>query len=60
MATYNYKCKQCEHEIEIVQSMKDKQLTKCPSCKENKLQQVIKTSGVFSLKGSGWFKSGGY
>lgn len=60
MPTYNYKCKECEHELEVVRSMKDKRLTLCPSCKKEELQQVISTNGVFTFKGGGWFRSGGY
>jgi len=56
MPTYNYKCKKCDHELEIVRSMKDKRLTRCPVCKKETLQQVIKTNGVFMLKGGGWSK----
>ena len=47
MPTYEYKCSSCEHSFEIVQSMKDKQKRKCPSCKKPNLKKVLGTPMVF-------------
>jgi putative FmdB family regulatory protein len=52
MPTYNYKCKKCEHEFEIVQRITEESLKDCPKCK-GELQKVIYPS-KFTLKGSGW------
>jgi putative FmdB family regulatory protein len=38
---YDYVCKECGHKFEIIQSMKDATLKKCPQCKKRKLYRVI-------------------
>lgn len=39
---YDYKCESCGHElIDVQQSIKDKPLIKCPSCKKHGLYRVI-------------------
>lgn len=60
MPTYEYKCKKCEHGFEIVQKIKDDPLRQCPECKQESLQKIITSGGGFQLKGSGWYKTGGY
>jgi putative FmdB family regulatory protein len=62
MPTYSYKCKRCDHGFEVMQRITDDVLVKCPECDEDELKKVIVPSitGGFSLKGNGWFKSGGY
>ena len=32
MPTYEYRCKDCDHELEVVQSFTDAALTECPAC----------------------------
>jgi len=41
MITYEYKCDTCSHEIEILQSIKDKPLKQCPACCQYTLNRVI-------------------
>lgn len=42
MATYDYKCNKCGHEmIDVVESIKNKPQTRCPSCKKHGLERVI-------------------
>jgi len=62
MPTYQYRCSDtsCSHEFEIRQSMTEDKLTECPDCKEESLIKIINSNGIFVLKGSGWFKKGGY
>tara|TARA_R110000824_G_scaffold162282_3_gene337920 strand:- start:8315 stop:8689 length:375 start_codon:yes stop_codon:yes gene_type:complete len=50
MPTYQYKCNNCDHAFEIVQSMKDKKKRKCPECNKLKLKRLIGTPMVF-IKG---------
>ncbi len=59
MAVYEYKCDSCEHQWEIEQKMTDKNIEQCPSCEGNSIKKLI-SLGSFHLKGSGWYKSGGY
>ena len=41
MPTYHYKCENCNYEFEESQSIKDKPLRKCPTCKKLKLERVL-------------------
>ena len=56
MPTYEYKCRECEHQFEAVQSFTDDALTKCPTCKKKTLRKVFSPPGV-SFKGSGFYKT---
>ena len=56
MPTYEYKCKECGHQLEVVQSFTDDALTKCPSCKKKALRKVFSPPGV-TFKGSGFYKT---
>jgi putative FmdB family regulatory protein len=55
MPTYEYRCKDCSHEFEIVQSFSDDALTECPQCK-GRLRKVFGNVGI-SFKGSGFYKT---
>ena len=55
MPTYDYKCKNCEHTFEIVQSFTDATLTECPECK-GELIKVFGQVGV-TFKGSGFYRT---
>ena len=55
MPTYEYRCKDCDHEFEVVQSFSDAALTECPSCGGN-LRKVFGNVGI-TFKGSGFYKT---
>ena len=56
MPTYEYKCRECGHQLEIHQSFTDDPLEKCPSCKKKALRKVFSPPGV-TFKGSGFYKT---
>ena len=56
MPTYEYKCKDCGHQFDIVQSFTDDALTTCPDCKKKTLRKVFSPPGV-TFKGSGFYKT---
>ncbi len=57
MPLYEYQCKKCHHEFEIVQKFSDTPVRKCPRCgKTGVTKKISKTA--FRLKGSGWFRDG--
>lgn len=56
MPTYEYRCKACGHELEIVQSFSDDALTTCPSCQAEELRKVFGSVGI-AFKGSGFYKN---
>lgn len=55
---YDYKCLAEDVVFEVEQKLADEPLTLCPTCSGpvKKLPSNIN----FELKGSGWFKTGGY
>jgi putative FmdB family regulatory protein len=55
MPTYEYRCKECGHEFEAVQSFSDDALTECPVC-HGPLRKVFGNVGI-SFKGSGFYKT---
>ena len=55
MPIYGYRCKQCDHEFEIVQRMVDDPLKTCPECM-GPLQKQLYPAGIV-FKGSGFYKT---
>ena len=55
MPTYDYRCRDCGHEFEAVQSFSDDALTECPEC-GGSLRKVFGNIGV-TFKGSGFYKT---
>ncbi|MFN0158380.1 MAG: FmdB family zinc ribbon protein [Bacteroidota bacterium] len=55
MPTYEYICKNCGHELEELQSMKETPLTLCPNCKTNGLARVLGGGGGLIFKGTGFY-----
>ena len=62
MPIYEYVCRDCGVETEIMQRISDAPETDCPSCGKPALTKVVSAAG-FRLSGGGWyetdFKSGG-
>jgi putative FmdB family regulatory protein len=56
MPTYEYKCKDCDHQFDVVQSFSDDALTTCPNCRKKALRKVFSPVGIV-LKGSGFYKN---
>lgn len=57
MPTYQYECDACGHSFEILQSMLDKKLKKCPECNKNKLYRLIGAGNGIIFKGSGFYET---
>ena len=55
MPTYDYACKECGHQFEAFQSMKDPVLTTCPHCGTEALQRLIGAGAGLLFKGSGYY-----
>jgi putative FmdB family regulatory protein len=53
--TYEYRCKDCSQELEVVQSFTDDALTICDACGGN-LRKVFGSVGI-AFKGSGFYKN---
>ena len=57
MPTYQYECSACGHEFEIIQSMTEKRLTKCPKCAKRALERLIGAGAGIIFKGSGFYET---
>lgn len=55
MPTYEYRCKTCEHQFDVVQAFTDDALTECPEC-GGVLKKVFGNVGI-TFKGSGFYKT---
>tara|TARA_B100001063_G_scaffold217637_1_gene220452 strand:+ start:619 stop:909 length:291 start_codon:yes stop_codon:yes gene_type:complete len=56
MPIYDYKCSECEHQIEAIQKISDDPMTVCPKCNKKSLKKLI-SAPSFRLKGSGWYET---
>lgn len=56
MPIYQYKCTDCDHQLEALQKMSDPRLTDCPVCHKPSLRKQL-TAAAFKLKGSGWYET---
>src|SRR4051794_35625464 len=55
MPTYEYRCRDCSHELEAQQSFSDPALTECPTC-GGTLRKKFSAVGI-SFKGKGFYKT---
>ena len=51
MPTYDYRCKACGHEFELIQSMTAPVKRKCPACAKQQLERLIGVGAGFIIKG---------
>lgn len=55
MPIYEYLCKECGKEFEVLQKFSDRPVKKCAHC-SGKVEKKISGS-AFHLKGGGWYKT---
>ena len=56
MPIYEYQCKACDKELEVLQKISDAALLVCPGCGESALKKKI-SAAAFRLKGGGWYET---
>ena len=56
MPIYEYGCKACGFEQDILQKMSDAPLATCPNCGKDEFVKRISAAG-FRLAGSGWYET---
>lgn len=54
MPIYEYICKSCGHEFELMQKMSESSTQACENCGKKKAERVISQTS-FMLKGTGWY-----
>ena len=60
MPVYEYECSECRKTFEIEQRITEPPLTFCQQKECQGLVRRLIPRTSFSLKGGGWFRSGGY
>src|SRR5688572_33474613 len=55
MPTYEYACPKCGNTFELVQSMRDEPLKKCPKCKKTGVKRLVGGGAGLIFKGSGFY-----
>lgn len=56
MPIYEYVCKSCGFQKDVLQKLSDAPLTDCPECEKPEFTKLISAAG-FRLKGSGWYET---
>ena len=56
MPIYEYRCADCDHQLEVVQKLSEEPIVSCPECKKDSLKKIISAAG-FRLKGDGWYET---
>jgi putative FmdB family regulatory protein len=56
MPIYEYRCKACSHELEVIQKLSEEPLKFCPECGQPELTKLVSAAG-FRLKGGGWYET---
>ena len=56
MPIYEYKCEQCDHQLEILQKISADPVKTCPDCGQEGLRKLI-SAVAFRLKGGGWYET---
>jgi len=53
---YEYRCNECEHQLEMLQKISDAPAITCPDCGKDSLRKLI-SAVAFKLKGTGWYET---
>jgi putative FmdB family regulatory protein len=56
---YEYKCENCNHEVDIEQKITESPRKNCPECRKDSLKRLISNTS-FVLRGEAWEKKKGY
>ena len=56
MPIYEYSCKKCGEEIEILHKVDEKPKEACPACGSRALMRKVSAAG-FRLSGGGWYET---
>ena len=56
MPFYEYECRACGAQTEVLQKISDKPLRKCEECGKSSLVKLV-SAPIFRLKGGGWYET---
>lgn len=54
MPIYEYQCKHCDHQFDLMQKINDMPVKQCPLCLKEEAVRLVSAAG-FQLKGDGWY-----
>lgn len=54
MPIYEYHCKNCLHQFEVLEKLNEPPTQDCPSCHQKAAERLVSAAG-FELKGTGWY-----
>ncbi|MDP1603825.1 MAG: zinc ribbon domain-containing protein [Legionella sp.] len=54
MPIYEYECKNCHNQFDLMQKISDTPAKQCPQCLKDTAIRLVSAAG-FQLKGSGWY-----
>jgi len=57
MPTYEYECKACGATFERFQSITDKPIRRCPTCRGQRVRRLIGTGAGILFRGSGFYQT---
>lgn len=56
MPIYEFQCKSCGAEVEVLQKINDPHLTDCEACGKAEMKKKV-TAAAFRLSGAGWYET---
>jgi putative FmdB family regulatory protein len=56
MPFYEYQCRACDAQVEVLQKISDPPLKKCPECGRSQLKKLV-SAPSFRLAGGGWYET---
>ena len=56
MPFYEYQCRACGEQVEVLQKISDPPLKKCAACGKSQLQKLV-SAPSFRLAGGGWYET---
>lgn len=57
MPVYSYRCTDCDHEFEHMQSIKDDSIPPCPECESGEVDKLIVSAPAIHFVGSGFYEN---
>lgn len=57
MPTYEYKCIECKHTMQLIHKMSEQPTTICPSCMKSSMVRVPGGGLALHFKGSGFYET---
>lgn len=57
MPTYEFRCRDCGEEFELLLPMSHEEMPLCPECNSENVEKLISSGGGVIFKGSGFYRT---